>query len=64
MENTFQNDERYFRAKNKLKKLKDFMELGFYIVFNMCLVINLVTSPDHLWFYWPCLVRIGVIIHI
>jgi hypothetical protein len=41
------------------------MELGFYIVFNsVLLVINLVTSPDHLWFYWPLFGwGIGVIIH-
>jgi hypothetical protein len=36
MENTFQNDERYFRAKNKLKKLKDLWELGSTLSLTVC----------------------------
>ena len=66
MENTFQNDERYFRAKKQIEEIKGFYgNLVSYIVFiSVLLVINLVTSPDHLWFYWPLFGwGIGVIIH-
>ena len=50
MENTFQNDERYFRAKKQIEEIKGFYgNLASYVVFNsILLVINLVTSPDHL----------------
>jgi hypothetical protein len=58
MENTFQNDE-LFRAKNKLKKLKDFMGTWFYIVFNSVLVINLVTYITRSWFYWFLVGELG-----
>ncbi|MBK6772681.1 MAG: 2TM domain-containing protein [Ignavibacteria bacterium] len=41
-------------ARKRVKALKGFyMNLFFYITINIFLIIvNLVTSPDRLWFYW------------
>jgi hypothetical protein len=36
-----------------MKKLKDYGDLVSTLSLTVLLVINLVTSPDHLWFYWP-----------
>ncbi|HEY4618409.1 MAG TPA: 2TM domain-containing protein [Flavobacterium sp.] len=66
MENDYQNQDRYDRAKKRVEEIKGFYEnLTAYIVVNMgLLVINLLTSPDHLWFYWPMIGwGIGVAIH-
>jgi protein-S-isoprenylcysteine O-methyltransferase Ste14 len=48
------NDEKYERAKRRAKKIKSFYShLITYLVVNLVLlIINLVTSPDKLWFYW------------
>lgn len=47
-------EERYKRAKARVEELKEFYEhLTIYIGVNITLVIiNLVTSPNALWFYW------------
>ena len=66
MENNNQNEERYFKAKKRVEEIKGFYgNLTAYIVVNIgLLVINLLTSPDHLWFYWPLIGwGIGVAIH-
>ena len=54
MENTYQNEERYFKAKKQVEEIKGFYgNLTAYIVFNIALlIINLVTSPEHLWFFF------------
>ena len=37
-------------------KLSFFVHLVVYVVVNALLVaVNLLTTPDHLWFYWPML---------
>ena len=49
-----------------MEEIKGFYgNLVSYIVVNLgLLVLNLVTSPNHLWFYWPLLGwGIGVLIH-
>ena len=66
MENNFQNEERYFKAKKRVEEIKGFYgNLTSYIVVNIFfLILNLSTSPKHLWFYWPMLGwGIGVVIH-
>ncbi|HEX9151400.1 MAG TPA: 2TM domain-containing protein [Flavobacterium sp.] len=66
MENNNQEEERYFKAKKKVEEIKGFYgNLVAYIVVNIGLVaINLLTSPEHLWFYWPMLGwGIGVVFH-
>jgi hypothetical protein len=46
---------RYERAKKRVEEIKAFyMHLVSYIVVNAVLVIlNLLTSPEYLWFIWP-----------
>ena len=48
-------DERYRRAKEKVEELKSFyIHLLVYVAVNIGLfLINIVTSPHGLWFYWP-----------
>ncbi|WP_367752048.1 2TM domain-containing protein [Flavobacterium sp. WC2421] len=57
MENKYQNEERYFKAKKRVEEIKGFYgNLISYIVVNTgLLVLNLVTSPEYLWFFWPLL---------
>ena len=59
-------EESYKRAKKRVGELRGFYEhLIAYVVVNIMLVIiNLVTSPDTLWFYWVTIFwGIGVIWH-
>ena len=66
MEKQFQTDERYKNAAKKVEDLKGFYgNLVAYVIVNIgFLVLNLITSPDHLWFYWPMLGwGIGLAIH-
>lgn len=65
MENIYQ-EERYFEAKKRVEEIKGFYgNLASYILVNIgLLIINLMTSPNHLWFYWPMLGwGIGVVFH-
>jgi 2TM domain len=65
MENNNQ-DERYFKARKRVEEIKGFYgNLAAYIVVNIgLLVVNLLTSPQYLWFFWPLLWwGIGVAIH-
>ena len=57
MENPYHNEDRYFKAKKRVEEIKGFYgNLISYIVVNLgLLVINLVTSPKYLWFFWPML---------
>ena len=66
MGNNYQNEARYYSAKKKVNEIKGFYgNLASYIFVNVILlVINLVTSPEYLWFFWPLLGwGIGVIVH-
>lgn len=57
---------KYERARKRVKELKGFYRhLAVYLLVNaFLLVINLVTSPYELWFYWPLLGwGIAVLIH-
>lgn len=66
METNNQNEERYNKAKKRIEEIKGFYgNLTAYIVVNIMLfVINMVTSPEHLWFFWPMLGwGIGVAFH-
>ena len=46
-------------------KLSFFVHLAVYIAVNVLLVaVNLLATPEHLWFYWPMLGwGIGVVFH-
>ncbi len=59
-------DTRYQRAKERVEEIKGFyIHLTVYIIINPVLfIINWLTSPDNLWFYWPLLGwGIGLVIH-
>jgi len=61
-----ENDEKLKRAKNKVQELKGFYShLLTYLVINVVMIIiNLVTNPHHLWFYWVTVFwGIGLIFH-
>jgi len=49
-----EDQEKYERAKRRVSELKGFYShLTAYIIINLFLaVLNLVSSPDHLWFFW------------
>lgn len=60
------NDEKYAKAKERVKELKGFYSnLVTYITINVILIIiNLVTNPGNLWFYWVTIFwGIGILIH-
>ncbi|MET3536913.1 2TM domain-containing protein [Chryseobacterium limigenitum] len=56
---TFENKENlsYRKAERRVKELKGFYGnlTSYCLVIPFLLVLNLLTSPDHLWFYWPML---------
>ena len=58
--------ERYQEAKKRVEEIKGFYShLVAYILVNAVLVvINLLTSPEYLWFIWPIIGwGVGLIIH-
>ena len=66
MEINYNEEERYYQAKKRVEEIKGFYgNLIAYVVVNIGLmVLNLLTSPNHLWFFWPMLGwGIGVVFH-
>ena len=60
------NDEKYEKAKNRVEEVKKFYgNLVTYGVINVILIIiNLVTSPGSLWFYWVTIFwGIAILLH-
>ena len=60
------SDERYDKAKKRVEELKKFYSnLVTYIVVNIVLIIiNLVTSPGSLWFFWVTIFwGIAILLH-
>ena len=58
--------EKYFFAKKRVDEIKGFYgNLISYIIFNgFFLILNLITSPNELWFFWPLIGwGIGVVFH-
>jgi len=57
MENT-EDIELFNDARERVRKLKRFYSnLGAFVLVNiMLLAINLITSPNTLWFYWVTLI--------
>lgn len=55
MKTEYNEEEKYYQAKKRVENLKGF----YYNVLSYCLVIpflifiNLWTSPDHYWFWYP-----------
>ncbi|WP_175623301.1 2TM domain-containing protein [Chryseobacterium schmidteae] len=68
MENLSLNKDNlaYRKAAKRVKDLKGFYGnlTSYCLIIPFLLVINLLTSPDHLWFYWPMLGwGLGLTIH-
>ena len=60
------NEEKYEEAKKRVEQLKKFYgNLITYAVINVILIIiNLVTSPGNLWFYWVTIFwGIAILLH-
>lgn len=61
-----ENQEIYERAKERVEaKLEFYRHLAIYVGVNILLtIINLITTPDSLWFVWPLLGwGIGIVVH-
>lgn len=66
MEIKYNEEDKYLLAKKKVEDIKGFYgNLTSYIFVNILLIaINLWTSPNHLWFYWPLMWwGLGVLFH-
>jgi hypothetical protein len=66
MEIKYNEEDKYLLAKKKVENIKGFYgNLTSYIFVNILLIaINLWTSPNHLWFYWPLMWwGLGVLFH-
>lgn len=67
METSYVNEQSsYFKAQKKIEEIKGFYgNLSSYIVVNAGLaVLNIITSSEHLWFFYPLLGwGIGVVMH-
>ncbi len=49
------DDERYRQAKERVGKMRGFyISLTAYcLVIPMLFLINILASPQHIWFFWP-----------
>lgn len=68
MENLSLNKENlaYRKAAKRVKDLKGFYGnlTSYCLVIPFLLILNLMTAPNHLWFYWPMLGwGLGLTIH-
>jgi len=61
MEPNFTETERYYQAQKRVKEIRGFYEhlIVFILVTIILIVINLMTSPEYLWFLW-CIMGWGV----
>lgn len=60
------NDKAYERAKKRVKEIKSFYGnlISYCIIIPFLIIINLITNPKHIWFYFPMLGwGIGVLAH-
>lgn len=58
--------DKYYLAKKKVENIKGFYShLASFIGVNIILIfINLYTTPNHLWFYWPLIWwGLGIVFH-
>ena len=66
MKPNYTETERYYQAQKKVKGIRGFYEhlTVFIFVTVILVVINLITSPEYLWFIW-CIGGwgIGVVFH-
>ncbi|KXH83689.1 2TM domain-containing protein [Chryseobacterium kwangjuense] len=56
----------YRRASRRVKELKGFYGnlTSYCLVIPFLFVLNMITAPQHLWFYWPMLGwGVGIVAH-
>jgi hypothetical protein len=61
-----EQEAKYQNAKKRVEALRGFyVHLSVYVVVNLLLFfINMIASPDRLWFFWPLMGwGIGFVIH-
>lgn len=59
-------DYAYQKAAKRVKELKSFYSnlISYCIIIPFLLILNLITSPKQLWFYWPALGwGVGLVAH-
>ncbi len=59
-----EEDEKYKKAEDRVRKIKGFYSnLITYVWVNiLLLVINLITNPKDLWFYWVAIIWGAVLV--
>lgn len=65
-EKTNDEDRAYERAQKRVKELKSFYGnlISYCIVIPFLIILNLISSPRSIWFYWPMLGwGIGLVAH-
>jgi hypothetical protein len=66
MEVNLNDEDKYYLAKKKVENIKGFYgNLTSFVGVNIVLIfINLYTTPNNLWFYWPLMWwGVGVVFH-
>ena len=55
MKTYYTEEDKYIRAKKKVDNLKGFYSnlLAYCLIIPFLIFINYMTSPNHLWFWWP-----------
>jgi 2TM domain len=55
MKTNYTEEERYYRAQKRVEEIKGFYgHLASFVLVNLfLLILNLMTSPGYLWFFWP-----------
>lgn len=65
-EKTNDEDRAYERAQKRVKELKSFYGnlISYCIIIPFLIILNLISSPRNIWFYWPMLGwGIGLVAH-
>ena len=55
MKTYYTEENKYIKAKKKVENLKSFYSnlIAYCLVIPFLIFVNLMTSPNHLWFWWP-----------
>lgn len=64
MEDNMEEDDKVKRVRERVRRIKSFYSnvITFVLVNILLLVINLITDPRNLWFYWVTLIWGAILI--